>query len=259
MALIGSGCYKESSDLLYGVNENEQEMINKALVIGSGGKCIDGDFPKSSGSGIQITDRPQAVQITAGVLLFFNYNTSNNANLCKVYLQVDSAESYWEVPVEIDPVSKQPFIRVLIPNFVKNGNFKLKFAAGDCGGNISPVETTTLVVTEPLKCGSSFSGSLGITAMVANLGNKAGKVRIQYEMYTIPDRMDIRYRGNWVASTGTPLGIGGYPSCTVSPNGFVSGSNVLEFNYDPSLSKIVEVYVSGCNSGTAWNINIECP
>lgn len=251
-------CTKENKDLVYGVDPNQYEMINKALVIGAGGKCIDGDMPSPTGTGFVITQSPTAVQVTAGILLFFNYSTSQDSNLCSLYLQIDSADSYWEVPIELDPTSKQPYLKILIPNFIKNGNYNLKLSVADCNGNISPVANTNLNVTDPLTCGADFSGSVGITAMVANLGNKAGKVRVSYEMFSIPDRIDVRYAGSWQASSGTLLPVNGFPSCAIN-NGFVSGNGFVEFNYNPSQSKLVEIYVSGCNSGTAWTISIICP
>jgi hypothetical protein len=253
-------CSKDTAtDLAYGIKPNQYNLINRALIIGTGGKCIKGSMPtSSSGNNFFITQYPRAVQVTAGVVLYYNYQTSDTTNLCKVYLQIDSADSYWEVPVQIDPVSKQPYIKVLIPNFILNGNFKFNMAVGSCTGGITPIVNTNILVTDPLSCGSSFSGSVGITAMVAKLDDKAGKVRITYNMYSIPDRLDVRYSGSWVASTGTPLSPIGYPNCNVS-DGFVSGSNFVEFNYDPKTSKYVEVYVSGCNSGTAWDIQVTCP
>ncbi len=150
-------------------------------------------------------------------------------------------------------------MRILIPNFVRNGDYKLNFAVGDCSGNISNIANTAVSVTDPLGCGANFSGNVGITALVANLGNKSGTAFITYDMYSIPDRLDIRYNGQWVASTGTPLTPTGYPNCGISPNGFVSGSSSVSFSYDPSKSRLVEIYVSGCNSGTAWKINVVCP
>ncbi|MEI7979685.1 MAG: hypothetical protein WCI53_12630 [Bacteroidota bacterium] len=255
-------CKKYSSDTQYGIANNQVNLINKALVIGSGGKIFEGDMPKSISNTISITDSPKAVQVSAGVLLFFNFGTSNNANLCKLYLQIDSADTYWEAPIQIDPVSTRPFIKLLIPNFVRNGNFKLNFSVEDCAGNISSVSNTELAVTDPLSCGSTFEGSIGITALTANLGNKAGLVTINYNMFTVKDRLDVRYKDKWILSTGNVLAENGYPNCNnygLPNSGFVSGGNTVSFNYDPKESKFVEIYVTGCESGTRWNVTINCP
>ena len=256
---VVSSCEKDSKDTDYGINEYQKNMLNKAMVVGSGGKLYDGPMPAANGGIIAITDRPLAVQVSAGVLLYFNYNTNNNDSLCTFYVQIDSSDSYWAAPVEFDTLAQRPYVRILIPNFVRNGDYKLVFAVGDCAGNISSLTNTAVSVTDPLGCGASFSGNVGITALVANLGGNAGTASISYDMYSIPDRLDIRYNGQWVASTGTPLTPTGYPNCAISPNGFVSGSNTITFNYDPGKSKIVEIYVSGCNSGTAWQIEVDCP
>ncbi|HOZ82506.1 MAG TPA: hypothetical protein PLU85_05695 [Bacteroidia bacterium] len=258
LLIIGS-CKKESTDIDYGVNEYQKDMINKAMVVGSGGKLYEGPMPTATGGTIAITDKPNAVQVSAGVLLYFNYNTSNNANLCTFYVQIDSADSYWAAPIEFDTIAQRPYVRILIPNFVRNGDYKLKFAVGDCAGNVSTIANTDVSVTDPLGCGASFSGNVGITALVANLGSKAGTATISYDMYSIPDRLDIRYDGQWIASTGTLLSPSGYPNCAISPDGFVSGSHSVTFNYDPGKSRLVEIYVSGCNSGTAWQIEVVCP
>jgi hypothetical protein len=92
------------------------------------------------------------------------------------------------------------------------------------------------------------------------LGDNAGVACFSYDMYTVKDRLDIRYNGKWIASTGnlfdekTVL-----PDCDGSSDGFVSGKGTLCFEYDPNVSRTVEVYISGCNSGTEWQVNSTCP
>jgi hypothetical protein len=253
-----TSCEKDSRDTEYGISENQLNMINKSLAIGSGGKLYDGQMPRATGGTVAITDNPEAVQVSAGVLLYFNYNTNSNATLCKLYLQIEGSDSYWAAPIEADPVTLIPYVRILIPNFVRDGDYTITFAVEDCSGNISNLVNTDLLVTAPLGCGASFSGSVGITALVANLGSTSGVATINYEMYSIKDRIDIRYNGQWIGSSGTLLTPTGYPNCGLSPDGFVSGNGVVQFNYSAS-NPIVEIYVSGCQSGTAWDIDIQCP
>ena len=91
-------CSKDTAtDLAYGIKPNQYNLINRALIIGTGGKCIKGTMPTStSGNNFIITQYPRAVQVTAGVVLYYNYQNSDTTNLCKVYMQIDSADSYCE-------------------------------------------------------------------------------------------------------------------------------------------------------------------
>jgi hypothetical protein len=70
-------------------------------------------------------------------------------------------------------------------------------------------------------------------------------VRITYDMFGIPDRLDCYYKGTLVASTG----------------GLVSGTGTLQWAYapepgDPSWCLVV---VSAPNAGTAWVYTLDCP
>ena len=70
-------------------------------------------------------------------------------------------------------------------------------------------------------------------------------MRITYDMYSIPDRLDCFYKGVLVATTG----------------GLVSGSATLQWAYnpqpgDPSWCLVV---MSAPNSGTAWIYTLSCP
>jgi hypothetical protein len=70
-------------------------------------------------------------------------------------------------------------------------------------------------------------------------------VRITYNMYGIPDRLDCFYKGVLVASTG----------------GLVSGTGTLQWTYAPAPSDAAWCFVvmSAPNSGTAWVYTINCP
>jgi hypothetical protein len=98
----------------------------------------------------------------------------------------------------------------------------------------------------PQPCGEvTASGGQGTTKTRHGLGPDAGLVRITYDMYSIPDRLDCFYKGVLVASTG----------------GLVSGAATLQWAYnpqpgDPSWCLVV---VSAPNSGTAWTYTVQCP
>ena len=62
--------------------------------------------------------------------------------------------------------------------------------------------------------------------LTQNLGPDAGTVVVQYEMYTIPDQMEIYYEDNLVASTAS----------------LVSGGGNLTFNYTPNPEWSIPLY-----------------
>lgn len=98
----------------------------------------------------------------------------------------------------------------------------------------------------PKPCGQvTASGGQGTTRTRHGLGRTPGLVRITYEMYSIPDRLDCFYRGVLVATTG----------------GLVSGSGELSWAYDPQSTDPAWclVRVSAPQSGTAWLYTIHCP
>ncbi len=98
----------------------------------------------------------------------------------------------------------------------------------------------------PQPCGQvTASGGQGTTKTRHGLGPTAGIVRITYDMYSIPDRLDCFYQGVLVASTG----------------GLVSGSATLQWAYnplpgDPTWCLVV---MSAPNNGTAWVYTLNCP
>ena len=98
----------------------------------------------------------------------------------------------------------------------------------------------------PKPCGQvTASGGQGVTRTRHALGPSLGLVRITYDMYGIPDRLDCFYKGVLVASTG----------------GLVSGSGTLQWTYSPAPGDPAWclVVMSAPNSGTAWVYTINCP
>lgn len=259
--LVFTACEKEiTADLEFGIDpRNQLSLLCKALRLN--GNNIEGDIPFSVGAGAPVVvSHPQAVEVSAGVLLFIPYQVSDTNRVCNIYLQVAGADNYWETTLTQDPSSRQPFFQILIPKFVRQGNFDLVFSIADCSGNVSRLYTTNTIVSPLADCNTSISGSVGITVRAFDLGEKAGKAGFLYEMYNIPDRLDIRYNGKWVASTGNLFDERVLiPNCGSGANGFVSGRGELVFDYDPNVSRFVEVYVSGCYSGTAWVVEPICP
>jgi len=82
-------------------------------------------------------------------------------------------------------------------------------------------------------------------------------------LFGLPDRIDVFYNNQWVGGSGSRIGIDDFPPvsiCFDRTDGYVSGDGRIDFNYDPSSSRIVTVYMSGClGSDTAWDLFVNCP
>jgi len=101
-------------------------------------------------------------------------------------------------------------------------------------------------VNPQLQCNvQSGSGGVGTSFTTQLLGTTAGRVDIAYEMYGIPDQMDVYYNGVLVASTG----------------GLVSGGSILTFNYNPPAGGpyFCTIRMYAPNNGTAWDFIAYCP
>ena len=101
-------------------------------------------------------------------------------------------------------------------------------------------EDTTIVPCNQ----SSSSGGQGTTVTVYELGT-AGPTsfQVQYEMYNIPDQLDITYEGSTIFTTG----------------GLVSGGATETVAVPAGSSTQITVTVSAPNAGTAWDYTVFCP
>jgi hypothetical protein len=263
LSLLFVACVKDLpiiADFQYGIDPTTQkDLLCKSLRLN--GNNIDGKMPVGQG-GIgtaTVTNNPTAVEISAGILLYIPYSVNDTNKVCKLYLQVEGANNYWETKMLIDPTSKKPYFSILIPKFVHEGDFKFVYSITDCNGSTSILYSTRTVVKPIADCNTTIRGAYGITVRSFDLGAKGGLACFNYDMFTIPDRLDIRYNGQWVKSTGTLLNDRVIlPDCNI-PNGFVSNQGQACFNYDPNISRFVEVYVSGCLQNTEWEITATCP
>jgi hypothetical protein len=96
-------------------------------------------------------------------------------------------------------------------------------------------------------------------------GDKVGWITIDYDTYTVPDRIDVRYNNKWVASTGSVLSGNSPPtklcSSVTAGDGFIGAKGSFKIFYDGKVSKKLDIYVSGClEGGTLWEFKVrECP
>ncbi len=110
----------------------------------------------------------------------------------------------------------------------------------------APPSTTTTTTAPPQSCNTSTtSGGDGTTVTNHELG-QAGPTsfRFDYETFSQPDRITIRYQGTTVFDVG-PVGTNGTVTTTV--------------NLPAGTSTQIEVTVIGGGAGTAWNYTVFCP
>ena len=88
------------------------------------------------------------------------------------------------------------------------------------------------------------SGGAGVTQTEHYLGATPGRVTLQWNMFTIPDRLEVYYRGRLIASTpGAVARLGG-----------------VSFDWKPTRGDYsVSVVVVGDRMGTRWVYYISCP
>ncbi len=128
------------------------------------------------------------------------------------------------VPIDVCP--NLPGVQTSVPaGFFIN-------AAGDCVPIPQPCNASTL------------SGGPGTTVTTHELG-QAGPLSFQfdYQTYTVPDAITIKYEGTEVFSTGGPVSTGPTTVTVTLPAG---------------TSTQVEVTVVG-PSGTVWDYTVNCP
>lgn len=99
------------------------------------------------------------------------------------------------------------------------------------------------------------SGGEGITQNIHTLGEQSGTVQIAYDMQHIPDKLEVFYENNLVASTEEIVG---------NEKGFVGGAlnsgccGVLSFSYTKNDDDFCKVVITGLDQ-TEWNYSISCP
>ena len=111
--------------------------------------------------------------------------------------------------------------------------------------NGSTTDTGTFTVTQQTlgACQTQqSSGGQGTFTKTYDLGQDAGTFDLTYEMFSIPDRLDV------VDSTGKSL---------FSTGGLVSNGQTVPITY--SGSRRIVVILSAPNSGTAWEYVVGCP
>jgi hypothetical protein len=298
--------FPELKDNQIGFNPaTEKEEVNRILQV-KGTYLADSAFPAKSGTitivyqGIPFSyNGSQLFLFRKGVQDTIEVGNESNAfiplRLSKVdkgdfftpkfaYLKVTGAKGLWKIPVEPDPseptldISSDGFCNLAVPALVREGDIKISICvASQCnfpGYTSIMVYSDTinalLSVRKPIPCGSdTIKGRAGLTIRKIDFGENAlkGTVRIRFKSFGIPDRLDVRFRQQYVVSTcNEKPDAANFPSC--KPDGCfkttgVSGQQWFDYSFpfDPANGRYAEVLVRGsCDDPrTLWELQVFCP
>jgi hypothetical protein len=258
------------------INPKDANALTTALII-ENKQLFKGDLPPyqklPNNDSIFIGGIQNTIEVSAGgeIIIPFNYNfhAGSGYTCTNYYIQVDGADSTIRIPQSGGfPPSGTRSQKIRIPSRISFGTFCFKFStqwvnSDGSGYGQSPPVDICVNISAPKTCGQTITGNEGLTFTTLELGNTAGQVSINYDTYSIPDRLDIYYNKQWVAGTASDPGpVPPQKNCSnvVPGDGFVGTASTLSFPYDPKISKNVTVVVSGClGSSTAWRYTINCP
>lgn len=102
---------------------------------------------------------------------------------------------------------------------------------GDGGGTVPPEPCNKVTP----------SGGAGVTTNVHELGRTSGTFDLSYQMYTVPDQLDLYYQGALLYSTGEP----------------VSSDATVPITFSGTSSQVT-IVVTG-PPGTSWHYTVACP
>jgi hypothetical protein len=279
--LFFSQCSKEDIKLDKIDPDEHPSELSRALLI-KNGINHRGSIPTVELSyDLTITNSQTSALITPDNFLFvpFIYESTPDAN--GVYLQIEGADNYWEIPIRAENIGNKiaEVLSIGVPENVIDGSFYLNYTIfGKTGktGNIKSLRTTVELPEDYCSDGSSFpqvEGSDGIAVKSYIFGDEPGFISIEFDTYSVPDRVDIRYGNEWIRSTGQLLSnadpVPPIKECSdvTADDGFLGQQGVFNIFYDPKkfgdarTGKKIDVYVSGClDGGTAWLFRVkECP
>lgn len=119
--------------------------------------------------------------------------------------------------------------------------------------------------TRPKKseCGSQidFNGASVPQQYIYTLGTTSGDVEINYDMFTVPDRIEVSYNGKAVAQTKDAFLKEEYKNWENKGFADSSGRLVFHYNYQPNeLHELtIRVIPNPDNQQTKWRFKVNCP
>lgn len=277
LSLIGTflffSCEKNDYKLENIDPDTQPSELSRALLI-ENAINHDGAAPAAMGvADLSITNAQSTALVTSDNYLFLPFIYNPNEEILGVYLQIEGADNYWEIPFTPQEIGERAaeVLSIGIPANVIDGQFFIDYELfGESGstGNFRTMATTVELPQDYCGDGVAFprvEGEDGVFNQSYSFGDEAGFVTIEFNTFTVPDRLDLRYDNQWIRSTGQLLQGNAPPikECrdVVPGDGFLGQRNSFKFYYDPGVSKKVDVYVSGClDGGTAWEFEVtQCP
>lgn len=262
-----SGIAMETSEI--GIDpELNVEGFNRALQ--GKGFFIDDEMPvasTASGLSIKVTNSIKQISTPEGesVIIPFTVSDIGPAKVCGINLQVLDTYGYWKMPVTHNVVNDY-YAEFTIPRIVKPGEVSFVYNVEVCYNGetyVSNKDTTTITFEKDLNCGDSLQGTIGLVIRKFQLGDKKGKVKVSWGTGYVGDRLDIRQGKNYIFSTGSLLGVGKYPSCSM--NGFVSTlpgeykTYLIDFDPAKGQSLLFFCYGNCGNNINKWDLHVACP
>ncbi len=260
------GCKKSSSSKVDSVTTSDYNKLQAVLII-PGGSLKAGTVPATSATNAPVlTANQTTAAINPNHQLMLPFNFSSIAGVSKVIVHVVSATNGY---IEVSGLNSSSntgtiVLPISIPGYVKYGNFTIIYIIIDNSGNVSNVLTTEITINAPVTCSTAtVNGAEGLTFTTIDMTGKAsGTMSLNYDTYSVPDRVDVYQNGVWLTGTGSNPNSTIPPQCDCSSPlpGFIGATGTLTFPYDANKSKDITVVVSGClGGGTAWTWTMNCP
>lgn len=130
------------------------------------------------------------------------------------------------------------------------------FCSNEKNSKISSIDDEIEEVINPCNV-ETVSGGSGITRTKHSLGNSPGQVVINYDMQFVPDKMEVYYQKELIASTFNVQG---------NSDGFVGGNlqgvrgeGSIDFYYKKDKDDFIEIVMTGSTKDTAWAYLVNCP
>jgi hypothetical protein len=266
-AIAGSGCFEVATKPRFQTNIDpaDHELLARAISI-AGAKRLTGNLPppsKAAGAPRLVGSFASSSTSQGGVAIIPLNFVTGSSGIAGYLVKLPGSSIYYRVPNAAPVGSGQFILPIGIPSVIAEGEFPITYCVIDSSGQVGNVLETQIVITLPSRCDvTTNSGGEGTTSTVHALGAAPGTVNISYETYSVPDRIDVYYHGQWVTGMGPdPQGWPQLDDCSDVGPGYRGEHGVLTFNYAPVGGDYnILVVVSGClGGGTAWDYSVGCP
>ena len=269
LILLMINCSKEE-DGSNSVSPSDPDAVSEVLVIPNAEVVNSSSLPASSDASVAPTVSNMDINISysAGGQIYLPSDVAapSQNNIVGVYVQVEGASTYFDVPINANTSAGLISIPIDLPSIVGPGNFTLLLQFYDSAGNVGLIYEINITVTDPSNCDTTkVSGGEGLTSNIFDASNRAGIITLEYETYTVPDKIDIFQNGVWLGGTGPQTDrstLRRAANCNVATvaKGYIGAEGQFVFPYNPAMGREIEVVVSGCeNGGTAWEYTFSCP